>query len=161
MAAHPGGPGEAAGEDPASKEEPPLRTPKPGAGAILGLVHRVRDEATGDRSRLILTTETGDTAIRWLVDTGAVVSLLSFSVWDTIINKPQLREEKPVIIGATGVGISVKGTSTLITKLGREELEVSVIIRGATIHRGSITIAVHFARYTNRILTACTVKNRG
>ena len=33
--------------------------------------------------------------------------------------------------------------------------------RGATIHRGSITIAVHFARYTNLILTACTVKNRG
>ena len=115
MTAHPEGVGTAAGAVPGINIGPPNKTDQ---DPVQGLVHIVRDETSEDRSRLILTTLTGNTTIRWLVDTGAVVSLLSFAVWADLATKPALREEWPVIIGATRTNISVKGTSLLSTQLG-------------------------------------------
>ena len=125
MTAHPEEVGTVDGAVPGIKIGPPIEINQ---DPVQGLIHRVRDETTEDRSRLILTTLTGNTTIRWLVDTGAVVSLLSFAVWADLAVKPTLKEEWPVIIGATGTNISVKGTSTLSTQLGGEELTLEVIV---------------------------------
>ena len=96
--------------------------------SVQGLVYRVRDELKTEGGQLFLHTRCGETVVRWLVDTGAVVTLMSFSVWESLAYRPSLQGAKLCLVGATGADIKTSGTAKLRTDLEGIELEVKVIV---------------------------------
>ena len=95
---------------------------------IQGLVYRVKDELRVDGGQLFLNTRCDNITVRWLVDTGAVVTLLSYRVWESLSQKPPLQVADLQLVGATGANLSTKGTSTIKTNLEGAELWVTVIV---------------------------------